>query len=270
MLHNNTGVIPSPELKLPLYSAFRAAATNIAPLPIAPTGFGLNNLLPYGDGAGTWGYMGNNTTGDCVEAAIVHSIMYNTLEATGTPALFVDNDAVSLYTAWTGYNPSTGANNNGTPVALALGKWASPGITDDNGHVHTILATLQLNANDTAEVAEACYVLGAISLVLEIPAEWEVSFGSLQSNNKTWDYVASPTGYISHFATIVGRSTNGNFIVVSWGYLWEMTPAGFIQAVTAAYAFITTDYVNPGTGKSPLGYTMPQLQQYLAAMNEAL
>lgn len=270
MLNNNTGVIPSPELALPLFSDFRAAATMVEPLPTPPTGFGLNNILPYGDGAGGWGYMGNTTTGDCVEAGIVHSIMYNTLASTGTAAPFVDNDAVSLYTAWTGYNPSTGANNNGTPVALALGNWASPGITDDNGHVHTVLQTLQLNANDTAEVAQACYLLGAISVVLEIPADWEAGFGTNQANNKTWDHVASPSGYIGHFATIIGRSSNGNFIVVSWGYLWEMTPAGFLQAVTAAYAFITTDYINPSSSKSPLGYTMAQLEQYLAAMNESL
>ena len=262
----------TPELtQLPKYSDFRAAASVVQPLPTVPQSFGLNNLpsgVDFGSELG-WGNMFNAGTGatqDCFEAAVVHSTMYWTWMAQGTMAPFVDANARNLYEAWTGYSPSIPGSDNGTPISTGLYNWQNYGVTDLSSGQHKVITTLQLNLQDTAEVAEACYLFGVVCVGASLSTAWKNEF----TYGHVWDTVANPVIVGGHFFPIIGVDAAGNFIVVTFGGLMTMTQAGFLQMAAGAYAFITADYINPSTGLSPLGYTMPQLQQYLAAMNAAL
>lgn len=269
-LEVKAGAILTPELdSLPTYAGFRAAATAVAPLPTAPQSFGLNNLPNNQPSAAFWGYQDNagiGSVGDCVEAACIHAIMYWRLQSIGAVPTFVTNNGLTLYEAWTGYTPSNPATDKGTAVATAIANWTTTGIPDDSSTFHKILASLKLNANDVAEVTEACYLLGPVGLALNISTQWVTAF----SNGEPWDAVTSPTFEgKAHFVPLIGCSPGGNFVAVSWGGLQEITPAGMLQFGTGAWAFVTYDYMS-GSGVSPLGYSIAQLEQYLAAMNAAM
>ena len=60
-----------------------------------------------------WGLMANNRIGDCTAAALGHLILADTFLATGTPVVIPDDQVVAFYSACSGYDPSTGADDNG-------------------------------------------------------------------------------------------------------------------------------------------------------------
>jgi hypothetical protein len=213
--------------------------------------------------------MGNAGAGavlDCAEAAIVHSIQCWTHAATGTSAPFVNQDALNLYESWTGYTPGNPSTDLGTILSFALDKWASPGITDDNGVVHTILSTTQLNTGDPDDLAQACYLLGPVMVGFNLCAQWDNAF----AYSALWDAISpAPATPTAHCAPVIGRNSAGNFIVSTFGGLLQMTPAGYNQFSAGAFAFTTEDYMN-SEGLSPLGYSLAQLTHYQSAMNAAM
>lgn len=232
-------------------------AKAIAHLPEPPIAFGVENL-PTGR---LWGNMfnaGPGATADCVEAAVIHSIQYMTYAASGSMAPFVDQDALNLYELWTGYTPGDPRTDRGSDLDTGLEVWATTGITDDMGVTHKALETLVLTTGDPAQLAAASYLLGPVIFGLNLCTVWQKALG----NSAIWDTVASPSYVSGHVATVIGRSTNGNFIVVTFGGLVQMTVAGFQQFTSGTRAVVSADYANPSTGKSPLGYTVPQLKQY--------
>jgi hypothetical protein len=262
--HNRKGgMIWTPDLvKMPRYQDFRAAMGPVAALPTPPMSFGLNNMPTGADFGpeGMWGNMYNAGAGavaDCCEAAFIHSIMYWTWMAKGAMAPFVDLDARNLG------NPAT---DNGTILSDAISRWQTSGITDDASIIHTIGTALQLNTGDINELAEAAYLLGPVGIGINLCTTWQNAFAGVQ----IWDTVASPvsTGTF-HYVPVIGRSANGNFIVITFGGLMQMTPAGFQQFTSGGFAFITDDYFDI-QGLSPLRYTKAQVQQYINAMNMVL
>ena len=92
-----------------LYRNYRLAAV----LPSRPKTFGHQNLIS------NWGMLGNDTVGDCVVAGSCHETMLWTAEG-GKPATFTDANAISDYSAITGYNPNDPNTDQGTVVRDAL------------------------------------------------------------------------------------------------------------------------------------------------------
>ena len=60
----------------------------------------------------SWPMMANNAIGDCTTAAAGHMIMEWTANA-GTEIVPSDTDIIAAYSAISGYDPQTGANDNG-------------------------------------------------------------------------------------------------------------------------------------------------------------
>ena len=71
--------------------------------------------------------MGNDKIGDCTCAAAGHLIMEWTSLA--QPKMFTPTDPqiVAAYSAITGYNPKTGANDNGAAELDVLNYWRKTG-----------------------------------------------------------------------------------------------------------------------------------------------
>src|SRR5579863_10642044 len=84
-------------------------ASYITPaLPAPPTTFDLTSKMPA-----DWGMMDNDQIGDCTCAAAGHLIMEWTANAGKKMVTPTDKQIVAAYSAITGYNPTTGANDNG-------------------------------------------------------------------------------------------------------------------------------------------------------------
>jgi hypothetical protein len=82
-----------------------------------------------------WGMMDNAQVGDCTCAAAGHLMMEwsaNAKSKTFTPS---DAQIIAAYSAVTGYNPKTGANDNGAQEIDVLNYWRQTGIAGHNSGV---------------------------------------------------------------------------------------------------------------------------------------
>src|ERR1700690_4287507 len=61
---------------------------------------------------GPWGMLGNDRVGDCEIARIAHMLMLFTAH-TGSMVIPTLDEVIAVYSAITGYDPATGANDNG-------------------------------------------------------------------------------------------------------------------------------------------------------------
>ena len=66
-----------------------------------------------------WGVMANDVIGDCVPACMGHAIEAWTGVASNS-IVIPDADVIAAYSALSGYNPNTGANDNGVVIGSAM------------------------------------------------------------------------------------------------------------------------------------------------------
>ncbi|HTU84358.1 MAG TPA: hypothetical protein VMF57_02225 [Solirubrobacteraceae bacterium] len=126
-----------------------------------------------------WGMLANDTIGDCVIAMMLHSIEDFHLDA-GTPVPpFTNQDAISIYSAITGYVPGDPSTDKGTDESVAMRYWEHPGLTAE-GAAHTIVATVAVDPSDLTECRIAIdeFVDLQIGIALPLSAqgqtEWTV------------------------------------------------------------------------------------------------
>lgn len=69
---------------------------------------------------GPWGMLKNDTVGDCTAAGALHYLMAQQWYGQQQPITFADTDAITMYSAISGYEPNTGANDNGATLQDGL------------------------------------------------------------------------------------------------------------------------------------------------------
>jgi hypothetical protein len=142
-----------------------------------------------------WGMLANDRIGDCVIAMMLHSIEDFHLDA-GTPApAFTDGDAISIYSALTGYNPNDPSSDHGTDETAAMSYWEHPGLQTGQNGTHTIVATVAVDPSNLTECRIAIdeFVDLQIGIALPISAQGQTEW------------------------TVVGDGKTGNSAPGSWG-----------------------------------------------------
>jgi hypothetical protein len=141
-----------------------------------------------------WGMLANNTIGDCVIAMMLHSIEDFHLDA-GTPVpAFTDQDAISLYSAITGYVPGEASTDKGTDENVAMRYWEHPGLTLA-GATHQIVATVAVDPSNVNECRIAIDEFVDLQIGIALPAT--------AKGQTEW--------------TVVGDGKTGNSAPGSWG-----------------------------------------------------
>src|SRR5580698_5360811 len=105
-----------------------------------------------------WGMLGNDTIGDCTCAAIAHFLMLVTAH-TGTMVTPSVSDVLSVYSAVSGYDPATGANDNGAAITDVLEYWRTTGISG-----HKILAWAAIDPTNIPEVKQGIWLFGGVDI----------------------------------------------------------------------------------------------------------
>jgi hypothetical protein len=221
-----------------------------AGLPTAPASLDLSSKVK------AWGMMDNDQIGDCTCAAAGHLIMEWTANAGKKMLTPTDKQIVAAYSAVTGYNPATGANDNGAAEIDVLNYWRQSGIA---GHKIGAYAAVEPrnhgNIMDSVFVFQGCY----IGIQLPISAQAQVQ------NHQPWSLPpGGPTGdgkpgsWGGHAVPVVAYDTRG-VTVVTWGALQVMTWPFWEAYCDEAYAIISNDYLT-GKKETPDGFNMAQLQ----------
>jgi hypothetical protein len=243
--------------KLPAtYSAhdLRFEAYRTAVLPPHPVHFGHEGVLP----ADGWGFLGNDTVGDCVFAGAAHETMLWGAAAGRYGPAFTDAAVIGDYARVTGFNPETGANDNGTDVRQAMSFRRKTGIQDASGKRHKIAAYLSIEPGNTEHLLEALYLFGVVGIGIEFPESAMAQFNA----GKPWSYVRGAKVEGGHYVPLVAR--RHYLECVTWGRIQPLTYRFLTAYMDEAWALVSTDFLN--AGKSPEGFALAELQADLAAL----
>jgi hypothetical protein len=223
-------------------------------LPTPPASFDLTGKVK------SWGMMENDQIGDCTCAAAGHLLMEWTANAGKKMFSPTDKQIVAAYSAITGYNPKTGANDNGAVEIDVLNYWRQSGIAG-----HRIGAYVALEPSNQNHVMDSVYIFEGCYIGLQLP----ISAQEQVQNHQPWSVPpggptagGKPGSWGGHAVPVVAYDSRG-VTVVTWGALQVMTWSFWETYCEEAYAILSNDYVT-GKKTTPQGFKLQDLQADLA------
>lgn len=218
-------------------------------LPKIPAEFGHEKAI------NSYGMLGNDQVGDCVLAGAAHETMIWGREANDSFE-FDDAAVLSDYSAITGYNPADPNSDQGTDVQVAASYRRRIGVVDTAGNRHRVGAYVALTPGDPDELAAAAYIFGAVGIGIRVPAYAEDEFNHIPPI--PWDVRHGNASIIGgHYVPVVARR-GGNFCVVTWGTVQEMTVGFYRRYCDEALVYLSTEMLTAGV--SPEGFNLAALQ----------
>jgi hypothetical protein len=198
----------------------------------------------------------NDRIGDCTCAGAGHMIQAESTYGQGSTQTVSDNDVLTAYEAVSGYDPSTGANDDGAVMQDVLNYWRKVGIGG-----HQILAFAELDINNMAEVKAAMSTFGSIYVGFEFPGSAMDQF----NNGEPWDVVPGASIEGGHAVHGGAYLEDGTLKFITWGAVQEMTQAFWDTYVFEAWVVITPEWLS-ATGFSPTGLDLHALGEELAVL----
>jgi hypothetical protein len=177
--------------------------------------------------------LGNDTCGDCGLATSAHAVQFMTANS-GIMELPQASFVVGDYSALTGYNPATGANDNGVVLLTKNQYWMKTGFAfSSSTEIDKLDGFAQIEQGDIETLMKSLAFFGPTELGVELPPDAEDAF----DNAHTWSDTSGAYGGLGgHDTLIVGYYDSGAwFKIATWdGY------------VTASRAWVTK-YMSEGT-----------------------
>lgn len=196
----------------------------------------------------SWPMYDNDRYGDCTCAAIGHAIQAWTTYGDGDNIVLPVTDILALYSAVTGFDPATGANDHGAIEQQILAYVQKYGVGG-----HKIRAFAQVDHRNLTEMKQALDLFGTVYVGFQVPQSCETQFAAGQP----WTVVpGSPTvgGHAIDF-----QKWDENYIyAVTWGKLQPMTPEFWLTYGDEAWVIITDDWIAKN-GLSPTGLNLDAL-----------
>lgn len=240
-------------IKLKFSDVFKAEK-----LPTPPAVFGHETLMSSGE----WFMLGNDSTGDCVFAGACHEHMLWTMEGGFPRATFTAKDALSDYSAVTGYNPADPSTDQGTDMQQAASYRRTTGILDATGVRHKVGAYVAIKAGDLSEIALAAYLFGAVGIGFRCPSSMEDQF----DQGKPWQVVPGDIIVGGHYVPCVGRNSSGDFLFITWGKLHAATPEWVSTYMDEGVAYLSPEIINQSKLTSPEGFDEAALNGFLNSL----
>ncbi len=207
--------------------------------------------------------------GDCVWAAAAHEVMESLTDAGQPPAavakLFDTKVVVGEYAKVTGYDPETGAGDEGTEVRARLVHMQETGILDTAGTAHKLAMFVELEPGNLQHLLEALYFFEGLPLGVQIGNAQMEAFNTATQNGSTpvWTNVGGSEELDGHCIPMVGRPDGEHFAALTWGQRVLLTPTFLEKQCDEAWAYVTLDRINKVTGTDFVGVNETQLEAYL-------
>lgn len=203
-------------------------------LPKRPKYYGHYDKIP----TNAWGMLGNDEYGDCVWAGSAHEVMMLNA-ARGRTVDFTTAGVLSDY-ASTGFDPRTGAGDNGTDMRQAAKYRQKNGIIDADGNRHKIGAYAWLEPGNYDQMLTALYLFETVGIGFQVPANIFDMFDA----GKTWTPTPNAEIIGGHYVPLVGRHSNTK--LVSWGSCVAMSKAFYEAYVDEALVYISPTLLEGG------------------------
>lgn len=213
--------------------------------------------------------------GDCVYASWVNEVKEALVDALGWPCdtagvlrkVGAAKTAITGYARDTGYDPVSGANDNGQEVRTRLQIAQKLGLTLADGTVHKIGPYYKVDFTNIQDLTSALYYAEAVVLGLKVQAANEEAFNEAEQTGKlppVWDYVPGSEVVGLHCIPIVGRPNEGDWTTVNWTRRMLLTEAFRQHNIEEAWCYITQDRISAVTGKTYEGVDPAQVEAYIA------
>ena len=201
------------------------------------------------------GMMGNNTVGDCFDAAMYHGDQVLTQFAQGACVTQDDQYVVDLYSEITGY-AGTPETDKGSDPYQSFTWVENNGLPRADGTAVKLIAAIEIDPRQPSDVMEAMAACGGLMVGFNVPSSLEQNMGAL-----VWDYDPSNAQIVGGHEIFVAKhlSPSANFGLISWGQKnFEMTPNFWAAYVNQVTACVWSDWLE-STGLTPFGMTETQL-----------
>jgi hypothetical protein len=203
-----------------------------------------------------WGMLANDQIGDCVIAMMLHSIEDFHLDA-GTPVpAFTDQDAISLYSAITGYDPKDPSSDRGTNESDAMHFWRHSGLRTSDEVNHKIVATVAVDPSDLNQCRIAIDEFVALQIGIALPltaqgqAEWTVVGDGKTGHSAPGSWGGHGIPYREYDAD--------TFKCVTWGAELLLTVPFHEAYAQEAHVVVTREMLSK-TGIGPSGVAWDEL-----------
>ena len=228
-----------------------------APKVVLPPTLSYTHTLPA-----NLGMMLNDQLGDCTCAAFYHARQVWTGN-TGTMQTDPDSDVLALYEAACGYVPGNAATDQGGIEQNVLRYLVQTGAQVTSGVDH-LIAFMEVDPRNQNDVKRAIFECGVCYIGIMVPSNIMPQNAPPPS---LWTYDPAASSLGGHAVILTGYNATG-FELVSWGSVYHMTFELFAHITEESYALIDHAWVK-STGLTPLGMTVPQLEQQMLALKIA-
>jgi hypothetical protein len=192
---------------------------------------------------GQWAMLGNDQWGDCVFAGADHEtqllnwIGYGANRLVRTPQVqFSTNDALSDYSAVTGFNPNDPSSDKGTYTQDALDYRRKTGLLDATGARHKIAAYAKLTPGDPVLARQGLFAGEVLGIGINFPSTAMDQFNSGQP----WTYVRGASIEGGHYIPVIAAEP-GWLYVVTWGQTIKMSDEFYHHYCDESYMILSAE-----------------------------
>jgi hypothetical protein len=210
-----------------------------------------------------WPMALNDQIGDCTIAAAEHFFAAMRVYAGYPEPSFADDATVTAYSAVSGYDPVTGANDNGADPVTVLQYLHQTGIPDVDGTAHKVAGWAAFgNPRNIPLMTQVLNTFGTVYIAFDCTQNFEDDFNA--GVPATWDPSSPVVG--GHMVCLQRRRVGGIGILewITWGAVQKVTRAYNWHQVAEAYAPVSQDWIT-ANGDTVQGL---DLQQLLADMSD--
>lgn len=197
--------------------------------------------------------------GDCVWADAGNRVKYSNALA-GKTVEVGGRACIQMYSDQTGYNPITGAGDNGTDMRTALNYARKTGILDDSGGRHKIGGYCGLEAGNWTQMLEAMSIFDMVSFGIQFRGCYMDQFNA----GKPFSYNRSSPVEGGHDVLCVDRSATTRMDVLTWAKIQGFNESVYTHDCDEAYGIFLPESLT--AGKSPEGFHMADFTAALAAL----
>jgi hypothetical protein len=202
---------------------------------------------------------GNDQYGDCTCAGLANLLILATSH-TGNIVIPTLQDVLKAYSDVTGFNPTTGANDNGAAMTDVLEYARKTGICG-----HKILGWAKIDHTNIVHRKLACQLFGATYVGVNLPASAQSQF--IEGKECHWEVVPGSPIEGGHAIIRTGYGAAGDNYVSWANWTVKASAAWSSTYVDEEYVVITSDFLNKSTKKSPGGLDLETLQNDLKALS---
>ncbi len=196
-----------------------------------------------------WPTLGNRRIENCTCAAAGH-LIHAWTSRVGTAVILPTRTVVRAYSKITGYNPRTGANDEGADVLTVLKYWRKTGFEG-----HRIEAFVGLERHHPLHVRAGIFLFGGVYVGLSLPRSahgqkiWHVPTTGPTGDGK-------PDSWGGHVVPIIGYDEHG-LTAITWGRRQRMTWGFWQTYCDEAYAVLGPIFLTDSPRRRP-AWTSPR------------